>query len=1198
MHRRLLALARTARLALSLTILTGLLTGWLAIAQAHGLSLLVDAVFLGGADVQAAAGLLGFLLAVIGLRALLAWAGESAAGALAVRVKHELRARLFDKLLALGPAYTRGERSGELTAAAVEGVEALDAYFGQYLPQLAVTALVPLSILFFVFPLDWISGLVLLLTAPLIPLFMILIGRTGEALTRRQYTLLGRLSASFLDSLQGLVTLKQFGRERDRIHELASASDRYRQVTLSVLRVTFLSALALELLATLSTAVVAVEVGLRLLYGWLEFRQAFFVLLLAPEFYLPLRMLGLRFHAGMAGTTAARRIFEILDTPATSGESQTPAIPFGWPATLPTEWSLRLESVSLTYPGGAAPALHNINLQIHAGQHLALVGPSGAGKSTLAALLLRFLEPGEGQMILQTGGRSLPLTAIPPQVWRAQVAWVPQTPYLFHDTLANNLRLARPEASREEMNAALRAAHLDEFVRSLPQGLETVIGEEGARLSGGQAQRLALARAFLKDAPFLIMDEPTSSLDPESEALLEDSVRRLVRGRTVLTIAHRLNTVAGADRIFVLAEGRLVESGSHAELAKAGGVYARLIGRGEAVPQAQPGQASVSPPRLAEAGPDVPSGSAAWDFVPPRRPLVLRLLHFLNGSWQWVALSVLLGALTVGANVGLMGASTWLIASAALHPSIADLQVAIVGVRFFGLARGVLRYLERLVSHDVTFRLLARLRTWFYAHLEPLAPARLMQYRSGDLLNRIVADVDVLENFYVRSVGPPLSALLVAVATAFFLGQYDRLLGWVYAGLALLLGFGLPLALQLLSRPAAARLTERRAALRVLLLDGVQGLADLLAFGRGRDFAARLAAEGEAVGQAQRRLANLTGLAGAANVVLPGLALWLTLALSIPLVTAGLLPGVMLPVLALVALASFEALTPLPLAAQTLAASLESSRRLFEIVDTEAAPPAAPDCKPAALTAAPAWRVSHLTFAYPGSEQPVLQDISFELPPGKRLAVVGPSGAGKSTLAALLQRFWDPPRGSIFLDGCDLLDMTPAQARRAMAVVAQRTYLFHASLAENLLLARPAASMQELEAVTAQARLRDFVASLPDGYQTLIGERGMRLSAGERQRLALARALLRNSPLFLLDEPTANLDPLTEADILAMLLAQGRGRSLLLITHRLVGLEAMDEILVLNHGRVVERGSHADLLRRGGLYRHLYAIQRRFLREL
>jgi ABC-type multidrug transport system fused ATPase/permease subunit len=323
MHRRLLSLARDARLALALTILSGLLAGWLTIGQARGLSLLVDRVFLGGADLAAVTGLLGFLLGAIFLRALLAWVSEVAANRVAVRVKADLRERLFTKLLALGPAYTRGERTGELTAAAVEGVEALDAYFGQYLPQLVITALVPLSVLFFVFPLDWVSALVLLFTAPLIPLFMVLIGKAAEALTKRQYETLGRLSAHFLDSLQGLVTLKQFGRSKDHARSIAESSDRFRDGTLSVLRVTFLSALTLELLATLSTAVIAVEVGLRLLYGHLPFDKAFFLLLLAPEFYIPLRMLGLRFHAGMAGTTAARRIFAILDTPAPTVDPST-----------------------------------------------------------------------------------------------------------------------------------------------------------------------------------------------------------------------------------------------------------------------------------------------------------------------------------------------------------------------------------------------------------------------------------------------------------------------------------------------------------------------------------------------------------------------------------------------------------------------------------------------------------------------------------------------------------------------------------------------------------------------------------------------------------------------------------------------------------------------------------------------------------
>jgi ATP-binding cassette subfamily C protein CydD len=383
MHRRLLTLARGSRLALGATILSGLLAGLLTIWQANGLSRLIAGVFLGGQGLAAVTDLLRLLLVLMALRALLGWAGEVSAATVAVRVKNDLRERLFSKLVELGPAYTRGERTGELTAAAVEGVEALDPYFSQYLPQLVTAALVPLCILVVVFPRDPLSGVVLLLTAPLIPVFMYLIGKAAEALTRRQWETLSLLSAHFLDSLQGLATLKQFGRSRDQAAAIAESSNRFRDVTLGVLRVTFLSALVLELVATMSTAVVAVEVGLRLLYGDLPFQQALFLLLLAPEFYIPLRMLGTRFHAGMAGTAAAERIFQILDTPvprrSVSGASLSVAAGFS---------SLSLDHVGFTYPGEPVPALEDMSLELHAGQHVALVGTSGAGKTTLAALLL------------------------------------------------------------------------------------------------------------------------------------------------------------------------------------------------------------------------------------------------------------------------------------------------------------------------------------------------------------------------------------------------------------------------------------------------------------------------------------------------------------------------------------------------------------------------------------------------------------------------------------------------------------------------------------------------------------------------------------------------------------------------------------------------------------------------------------------
>jgi thiol reductant ABC exporter CydD subunit len=569
--------ALPARAALVASIGLGFAGGALAVGQAGLLSLVIDRVFLGGARLAQVWPWLLAALGVMAIRALATWGGELSASRVAARVKLDMRTAVFGHVLALGPAYARGERTGELTAAVVEGVEALDAYFSQYLPQLAVAALVPATILLVVFPLDALSGVVFLLTAPLIPVFMMLIGWTTEALTRKQYDRLGRLSAHFLDTLQGLTTLKVLGQSRPQSHAVGTVSDHYRQATLDVLRVAFLSALVLEMVATLSTAVVAVEIGLRLLYGQMAFQPALLILILAPEFYLPLRMLGLRFHAAAGGVSAAKRLFEILAVPVGTPVPVSAAGPVSGAAGAAGAWreAIAFRAVRFAYPDGR-PALRDVSFEIRAGQTTALVGPSGAGKSTIAQLLLRFIEPEQG-MILVDGQ---PLSALAADAWRARLAWVPQTPHLFHDTVAANLRWARPEASEADLVRAARQACLHDFITSLPHGYATLVGEGGARLSGGQAQRLALARAFLKDAPFLIMDEPTSRVDPELEAELQLATEGLMRGRTTLVIAHRLNTIYHADQIIVLAEGNVVECGPHATLVRQRGPYFQLLTAG------------------------------------------------------------------------------------------------------------------------------------------------------------------------------------------------------------------------------------------------------------------------------------------------------------------------------------------------------------------------------------------------------------------------------------------------------------------------------------------------------------------------------------------------------------------------------------------------------------------------------------------
>jgi len=554
--------ARPLRAAVGL----GTVGGVLLVVQAWLLARVVSAVVFDHQSLTSVMGLMWLLLGVFAARAAVAWLTEWVAFRAAASIKLQVRRQLMEHVRAMGPVRLIGEHSGELASTVTDGVEALEAYYARFLPQMSLAVLVPVAILAVVFPLDWISGLVLLVTAPVIPLMMTLIGKGAEALNQRQWRRLARLSAHFLDALQGLTTLKLFNASRREAAVIARLSDDYRRSTMAVLRVAFLSSLALEFLATVSIALVAVLIGFRLLWGELDFQSGFLILLLAPEFYQPLRNLGTHYHARMDAIGAAERMVELLDTPPPAAVGG--GVPF--PATRRVDIEVR--DVRFAYQTEHL-ALDGVSFDLKHGERVALVGPSGAGKSTVINLLLGFIQPAAGSILVN--GRVL--HELSPEDWLRHVAWVPQRPRVFHGTVLDNIRLGRPDAPLEAVREAARLALADGFIEALPEGFDTLVGDGGQGLSGGQAQRLALARAFLKDAPLVLLDEPSANLDMESERLLNAAVERLATGRTTVSIAHRLNTVRRADRILVLDHGRLVETGTHRELLADPGLYDRLV---------------------------------------------------------------------------------------------------------------------------------------------------------------------------------------------------------------------------------------------------------------------------------------------------------------------------------------------------------------------------------------------------------------------------------------------------------------------------------------------------------------------------------------------------------------------------------------------------------------------------------------------
>ncbi|MEH0471408.1 thiol reductant ABC exporter subunit CydD [Streptomyces sp. B21-097] len=1133
---RLLRYAGATRVFLVAVVGLGAVGAMLVIAQAMLIAESVVGAFQHGMSVAELRTPLLLLAAVAGGRALVAWFTELAAHRASAAVKSELRGRLLERAVALGPGWLSGQRTGSLVALATRGVDALDDYFSRYLPQLGLAVVVPVAVLARIVTEDWVSAAIIVGTLPLIPVFMMLIGWATQSRMDRQWRLLSRLSGHFLDVVAGLPTLKVFGRAKAQAESIRRITGEYRLATMRTLRIAFISSFALELLSTLSVALVAVTIGMRLVHGEMDLYIGLVILVLAPEAYLPLRQVGAQYHAAAEGLAAAEEIFEVLETPVPT------------PGTVAvTEGGMVFEGVSVRYPGRSGDAVSDVSFSVEPGETVALVGPSGAGKSTLVHALLGFVRPAEGRVL--AGG--VDLAAADLEQWRSRIAWVPQRPHLFAGTIAENVRLARPGADDTALRGALADAGALEFVDALPAGADTMLGEDGTGLSAGQRQRLALARAFLADRPVLLLDEPTAALDGETEAEVVAAVRRLAAGRTVLLVVHRPALLAVADRVVRLA-------GS-----ETGGPAAAALKDASAQPA---GTTTAAP-----VGWDAETAAPA-----PARGVLARVRAMAGARRGRLGLALLLGSLALGSAVGLMATSGWLISRAAQQPPVLYLMVAVTATRAFGIGRAVFRYAERLVSHDAVLRMLADTRVAVYRRLERLAPAGLRTTRRADLLTRLVADVDALQDYWLRWLLPAGAAVVVSAGSVAFTAWLLPEAGAVLAAGLLTAGVGVPLVTGAVARRAENRLAPARGALATRTADLLTGTAELTVAGALPARTAEVRAADGVLTRIASRAATATALGDGLTALVSGLTVAGAALVGAQAVADGRLGGVTMAVVVLTPLAAFEAVLGLPLAVRYRRRVRRSAERVFEVLDSPE-PVREPE-RPRQAPASPfPLVVEGLSARYAGQDRDALTGAGLTLTRGRRIAVVGPSGSGKTTLAQVLLRFLDADAGTYTLAGVDARSLDGDDVRALVGLCAQDAHLFDSSVRENLLLARKGASEDDLRDALARARLLEWAEGLPDGLDTLVGEHGARLSGGQRQRLALARALLADFPVLVLDEPAEHLDLPTAHALTRDLLAATEGRTTLLITHRLAGLDAVDEVVVLDGGRVVQRGPYAEL---------------------
>ena len=1209
---RLWRLTAGMRLGMLGGIVLGLLALIAGIARFVFLGLVLARVF-SGAPWQA------LVVPVIGVAAMVCLRGvfdhlrTTQANRSAAQVQHVLRGRLHDCIVRLGPAWFANQRTGGIMLTVVDGVEQLQTFFGQYLPQVAISLLAPFMIFAFIAFWDLPTASVLLAAALLSLFGPMAVHMLDKRASLSRAGALDSFGEDFLDAMQGLPTLKSFGQGKAWGQKLAARARDLSDSTFWVLAVTILtrgiSDLGVAIGAAAGLALAAWRVG----HGEMSVEALLIVLMAGTEIFRPLRDLRSVLHRGMLGQSAATSIHALMDAVPPTERVQRATTRPGARAARATP-SIDFDAVTFSY-STQRPAHLGLSFTVAAGERVGIVGPSGAGKSTIVRLLLRQHDAQSGTIRL--GGQDVREMADDDVL--SQIALVSQDITLFHGTIEENLRLGNPDASEQQLHDAARAANIHDAIMAMPERYATRIGERGLQLSGGQRQRVAIARALLRNAPILILDEALSSVDTENEGLIQQALDRLMIGRTTLILAHRLASVIGADRCLVLDKGHVAEQGTHTELMKAEGLYFQLM-REQAAAQANGESASRdaaglsnAPAKAAGAGVGAAKEEKAAEAAAAEeaaRALAQRGRSDAGGpalraldddaaqvSWQDTLRTLLSvvkpwrGTLTATMVFGVARVAAFIgvgVLSALVVSAVRDgrpTQTLVIALLIVAPLAALFHWLESWLAHAMAYRLLADMRISLFDKLERLAPAYLLQRRSGDLVALATQDVEMIEYFYAHTIAPAIVSIVVPVTVIAFMAVFS----WPVA-LALL-----PFLIYAMLSPIRGRKRvdalgdEARGALGEMsshIADTIQGLADVMAFQASERRRSQFVALADRY--RHRRLAMLRDLSAhsAWFEIATGLGGLAVAVVGAHQVSVGALSAGMLPLLVLIATATFLPVSEISQVSRQLADTIAATRRLH-VVSSEPEPVVDGPLSLPPATGPVSIDFEHVGFHYPGRTAKVLDQLSFQIPAGSTVALVGASGAGKSTIASLLLRFWDPQQGTIRLDGVDLRELQLDALRERVAMVTQDTYLFNDTLEANIRLAQPSASAADVALALEQAALTDFVKSLPEGLATRVGERGMQLSGGQRQRISIARAFLKNAPVLVLDEATSHLDTLSEMQVRRALVDLMQDRTTLIIAHRLSTIYDADLILVLRHGELAEAGTHESLIARQGVYAQL-----------